>query len=55
MQKKLTITIDEQVYEALHQVIGRRKISEFIERLIRPFPIPLIRRGLDSVPRNAPA
>jgi len=36
MQKKLTITIDEQVYEGLHAVIGRRRISRFIEDLVRP-------------------
>ena len=36
MQKKLTITIDENVYEGLHQVIGRRRISQFIEALVRP-------------------
>jgi predicted CopG family antitoxin len=36
MQKKLTITIDEQVYEGLHDVIGRRKISQFIESLVHP-------------------
>jgi len=31
MQKKLTITLDENVYEGLHRVIGRRHISEFTE------------------------
>jgi len=36
MQKKLTITIDEKVYEGLHQVIGRGHISRFIEDLVRP-------------------
>jgi predicted CopG family antitoxin len=36
MQKKLTITIDEQVYKGLHSVIGPRKISGFIEQLVRP-------------------
>ncbi len=36
MQKKLTITVDEQVYEGLHRVIGRRKISQFIADLVRP-------------------
>jgi len=35
MQKKLTITIDEQVYEGLHRVVGRRRISRFIESLVR--------------------
>jgi len=37
MQKKLTITIDEQVYEGLYAVIGRRRISRFIEDLVRPY------------------
>jgi len=36
MQKKLTITIDEAVYAGLYKVIGRRKISQFIEGLVRP-------------------
>ena len=36
MRKKLTITLDEQVYEGLHAVIGRRRISAFIEDLVRP-------------------
>ena len=36
MQKKLTITIDEQVYEGLYCVIGPRHISRFIEDLVRP-------------------
>jgi len=36
MQKKLTITIDEQVYQGLHTVIGRGRISRFIEDLVRP-------------------
>jgi hypothetical protein len=37
MQKKLTITIDEMVYRNLHVVIGRRKISKFIENLVKPY------------------
>jgi predicted CopG family antitoxin len=36
MQKKLTITVDEKVYDGLHAVIGRRRISQFIESLVRP-------------------
>ncbi|MBI2865252.1 MAG: addiction module antitoxin [Chloroflexi bacterium] len=36
MQKKLTVTIDEEVYEGLRKVIGPRKISKFIEELVRP-------------------
>ena len=36
MQKKLTVTIDEEVYKGLREVIGPRKISRFIEELVRP-------------------
>ena len=36
MRKKLTITIDEDVYAGLYRVVGRRKISKFIESLVRP-------------------
>jgi predicted CopG family antitoxin len=39
MQKKLTITVNEDVYEGLHKVIGRRHISHFIEDLVRPHVI----------------
>jgi predicted CopG family antitoxin len=39
MQKKLTITMDEDVYEGLHRVIGPRKISRFVEDLVRPHVI----------------
>ena len=36
MQKRMTITMDEAVYEGLVRVVGRRKISAFIESLARP-------------------
>jgi predicted CopG family antitoxin len=36
MNRKLTITVSEAVYEGLHRNIGRRRISEFIDRLARP-------------------
>ena len=39
MQKKLTISIDEIVYLGLHEVIGKRRISKFIETLVRPYVI----------------
>ena len=45
MQKKLTITIDERVYQGLHEVVGRRRISRFIEGLVRPH---VIREPLES-------
>ena len=36
MSKKLTITVDDDVYEGLYQVIGRRRISRFLNDLARP-------------------
>ncbi len=36
MQKKLTLSIDEEVYKGLHSVIGQGRISKFIEDLVRP-------------------
>ena len=36
MHKKLTISLDEEIYNGLHKVIGRHKISRFIESLLRP-------------------
>ena len=36
MQKRMTITMDESVYEGLLRVVGRRKISAFLESLARP-------------------
>ena len=34
--KKMTITLDEAVYEGLWRTIGKRKMSQFIEDLLRP-------------------
>ncbi|MFZ5821384.1 MAG: hypothetical protein ACOYYJ_15925 [Chloroflexota bacterium] len=36
MKRKLTITLDEQIYNGLYQVVGQRRISQFIENLVRP-------------------
>ena len=45
MQKKLTVTVDEEVYKGLHKNIGARKISKFIEELVRPH---VLRPNLES-------
>ena len=37
MHKKLTITLDEDVYNGLHKKLGPRNISQFIEDLVRPY------------------
>ncbi len=36
MQRKLTITVDDEVYRGLHEKVGRGHISSFIEELVRP-------------------
>ena len=36
MQKRMTITMDEAVYEGLMRVVGRGKVSQFLESLARP-------------------
>ena len=39
MSKKLTITVDDDVYEGMHSVVGRRRISRFLNDLARPHVI----------------
>jgi predicted CopG family antitoxin len=36
MNRKLTITVSDDVYQGLHRRIGRRRISQFLEKLARP-------------------
>ena len=37
--KKLTITIDAEVYDGLYTVIGRKRISRFLNDLARPLVV----------------
>lgn len=52
MQKKLTLTIDEEVYAGLREVVGPRKISHFVEDLVRPH---VIKRDLYAAYRTMSA
>ena len=45
MLKKLTITVDEEVYEGLRKTIGPRKISKFVQELVRPY---VVRQNLEA-------
>lgn len=45
MQKKLTISLNELVYDELCRVVGRGNISKFIENLVKPR---LESNGLDA-------
>jgi predicted CopG family antitoxin len=43
MPKKLTITVDDEVYEGLYELLGARRISRFLNDLARPY---VLRRDL---------
>ena len=36
MHKRMTITLDEAVYNGLYRTVGQRHMSQFIEDLLRP-------------------
>lgn len=36
MHKRMTITLDEAVYDGLFRTVGRGRVSQFIEDLLRP-------------------
>ncbi len=36
MHRRMTITLDEEVYEGLYRTVGKRRMSQFIEDLLRP-------------------
>jgi len=36
MHRRMTITLDEAVYEGLYRTVGKRHMSQFIEDLLRP-------------------
>ena len=46
MHKKMTITLDEVVYDGLYRTVGRRRMSQFIEDLVRPH---VVYSSLDEV------
>ena len=39
MTKKLTVSIDDRVYDGLHAIIGQGNIGKFLEDLARPFVV----------------
>ena len=36
MHKRMSITLDETVYDGLYRTVGKRRMSQFIEDLLRP-------------------
>jgi hypothetical protein len=45
VRRKLTITVDEEVYDGLHRVVGRRHISRFLNDLAKPH---VVESGLEE-------
>jgi len=39
VKKRLTVTVDPEVYNGLYHVAGKRNISRFLERLARPIVV----------------
>ena len=39
MHKRMSITLDEVVYEGLYRHVGKRRMSQFIEDLVRPYVV----------------
>jgi hypothetical protein len=37
--EKLTISIDDRVYDGLHAIVGKGNIGRFLENLARPFVV----------------
>ncbi len=54
MQKKLTITVDPDVYVGLQKTIGARKISKFINDLVKPHvTTPDLKESYRALAKNA--
>ncbi len=49
MAKKLTISVDDEVYAELHRTVGRGRISRFLEDLARPH---LLHQDLEAAYRE---
>ena len=53
VQCKLTITIDEAVYRGLYRKVGPRKISRFIEEVVRPHVVDVdLESGYEEMARD---
>ena len=52
MNRKLTISVSEEVYEGLYRTVGRRRISQFLEQLARPH---VLSRDIEAAYRDMAA
>jgi len=49
MHKRMTITLDEAVYDGLYRRVGKRKMSQFIEELLRPHVVDSLDEGYQAM------
>jgi predicted CopG family antitoxin len=42
MPKRITITLDEAVYNGLYRMVDKRRMSQFIEDLLRPHVVDML-------------
>jgi len=49
MHKKMTITLDEAVYDGLYRVVGKRRMSQYIEDLLRPLVVDSLDEGYQAM------
>ena len=54
MPRKLTITLDDQVYDGLYRAAGRGHISRFIESIVRPHVLKPDLQSLEEGYRRPP-
>lgn len=52
MVRKLTITVDEEVYDGLRNVVGRRRISRFLNDLARPHVVGDLAEGYRAMAQD---
>jgi len=45
MHKQMTITLDQAVYDGLYRMVGKQKMSQFIEALLRPHVLDSLDEG----------
>ena len=55
MSRKLTITLDDEVYQGLYEKVGARRIAGFIQELVRPYASSIMCDLRLPMPRWQPA
>lgn len=54
MHKRMTITLDEEVYDGLYRMVGRRRMSQYIEDILRPHVTEaVLREGYQAMAADA--